>query len=136
METDKKKDLGILVVRLVLGAILLVGGLNMVMSFFNGPTLSSFTKSLEGSGIIYPEIVALICLASFIIVGISLILGIFVRFSAVLGILVVIFFIVFLQWKNGLSVYVGGMEYSLLILSNFILLFLTGAGEYSLYRGK
>ena len=119
----EEKSLVYLLIRLVLGGIFLYHGISKL-----GNANTAWVEYMESVKI--PKIVAQIAIFIEIIIGITLILGIFTRFYALVGLL---FMIVAFYIAHRQDPIVGekGCSYQILILILCIALLITGSGKYA-----
>lgn len=116
-------DLAIVILRLILGVILLVHGVQKIRGW--GGTLKGFKKMGFKPGALWLGIATVIEVGG----GLLLILGLFTQIIALLVALQFIIVILKLKWRQGLA---GGYEFDLLILGAALLLATVGGGAYDL----
>jgi putative oxidoreductase len=123
MQKDIFLNLGLLVLRVSLGAIFGAHGLKKVLGLLNLSGIEDFLKTLADIGV-----------SPVIFWGVFLILGILPRLSAAaIGIVMVVAVITIYGAKSFLMPF-GGPEYQLLILAVCLSIILTGAGKFSLFN--
>ncbi len=123
IHTFHHPDAGILFMRIAVGSIFLVHGiqklqnLDQVVGFF----------AMLGLGAFWAYLVAVVETLG----GLALLLGAFTRYAAVL--LAAVSLVAFLKvhWENGFLVGNGGYEFVLVLFLSAIALFLSGSGRYS-----
>ena len=130
----KKADIGYLVLRLALGAVFVMHGLNKILpAQFPGPStgVSDFATSLAGMGVPVPDIMAWVVAVTELGGGALVILGLFPQIAALglLGIMVVA--IVKVHFKNGFFL-PGGYEFATILGGAALTIVIGGAGEFSL----
>ncbi len=119
----KYKGCALMLLRIAVGVVFVYHGWikfdNMVgtIGFFSGIGLSSFWAY------------AVTCVE--LLGGIALIVGFNTRIAAMLGAVIMIVAIAKVHWSNGFSAIGGGYEYQFLLLVNFIVLAIMGAGKHS-----
>ncbi|MCZ6794215.1 MAG: DoxX family protein [Planctomycetota bacterium] len=143
-------DLGLLFMRLTLGAIFVVHGIGKVMAF------EGFSKNIAGIGLEPSGLLAVCAVAAELGGGLLLILGIFPRIGAlsigaVMAAAIVLvhgqhgFGLVFrataeeiARWKDvqGAKIVPNGVEYNLALLAMCVHLVLVGGGKISLLRSE
>ncbi len=123
-------DLGLLILRVVLGLIMIYHGLPKLMDL--GGTAAGF----EGMGIPLPTLAALFATVAEVGGGLLMILGIATDIAGLLFAIDMLGAIVFVHAKNGLSVANGGIEWPLALLSMALATALAGPGAYAVGRGR
>ena len=123
-------DLGLLLLRLVLGVVFIYHGSQKLFGWFEGSGMEGFTKAVEGLGMTMPSagFNAYAAALSEFGGGILLILGLFVRVAG--------FFLaatmavaVFVVHSGAFAVKSGGMEYALTLGVVSVALCLMGGGR-------
>jgi putative oxidoreductase len=130
----KKADIGYLVLRLALGAVFVMHGLNKIWpAKFPGPStgIPDFATALAGMGVPIPDIMAYVVAATELGGGALVILGLFPQIAALglLGVMVVA--IAKVQFKNGFFL-PGGYEFAMMLGGAALTIVIGGAGEFSL----
>jgi putative oxidoreductase len=128
-------DLGLLVMRLVLGGIFAAHGAQKVFGWFNGAGLDGFAGFLSEQG--YKQADALSAAAGFaeLVGGLLVIFGVFTPLAAA-GLLSVMINAIWLQWDSGLFVEDGGFELELALAGLAAGLVFTGPGRVALDNGR
>lgn len=142
-ETDKQEsgegtrwhgglDLGLLLLRLMLGVTMVAHGSQKVFGLFDGPGIGGFAQSLAGMGFSSTTLLAWVTGFSELVGGLLLALGLFTPLGAA-AILGVTANIVYLKFGSGF--FTGpksGFEYELLLGVVALALLFTGAGRAAL----
>jgi putative oxidoreductase len=131
-------DLGLLILRLVLGGTFLAHGSQKLFGFFGGPGISGFADGLAGYGYRAPEVLALVTGITETVGGALVVLGLFTPLAAaaLLGIMVNT---VWLKYGNGFFLAPdnpGGMELDVLLGGLAAGITLTGPGRVALDKGR
>lgn len=128
-------DLGLLLMRLVLGGILGAHGAQKVFGWFDGAGLDGFAAFLADQG--YQQADALSAAGGFaeLVGGLLVILGVFTPLAAA-GLLSVMINAVWLQWDSGLFAGNGGFELELALAGLAAGLVFTGPGRVALDNGR
>lgn len=128
-------DLGLLLLRVGLGAVIGGHGLQKVFGLFNGPGLDGFRGLLEGSGYRYPQILSYVGSLTELIAGALLILGFVTPLAAAaaLGTTINAWFVADLA-DPGFAFFVGngGQEHEMLLVVLAGAVAFAGPGRYSL----
>lgn len=128
-------DLGLLLLRVGLGAVLLGHGLQKAFGLFDGPGIDGYRQLLEGSGYRYPEILAYVGSLTELVAGGLLILGLVtpVAAAAALATTINVWFVADLA-QPGFAFFVanGGQEYEMLLVVLAAAVAFAGPGRYSL----
>lgn len=123
-------SLGLLVLRIVVGAIFAAHGAQKVFEFTLPGTIGSF----EGMGVPLPEIAAPVVAFVELIGGILLIVGFLTRPVAILLAIDMLVALVLVHLPAGLWVGDGGYEFVAVLGAVALALVFTGAGRFSLDR--
>ncbi|GAB3564279.1 hypothetical protein GCM10027445_07840 [Amycolatopsis endophytica] len=124
-------DLGLLVLRLALGAIMGAHGLQKVFGLFGGPGLDGTARMLESMGYTaQPTLLAWITGLSELIGAVLIVLGLFTQIGAA-ALLGVTANIVYVQWSGGFFE-PRGFEFELLLAAVAFALLFTGSGRIAL----
>lgn len=128
-------DLGLLIMRLVLGGILTAHGAQKVFGWFGGDGLDGFATFLADQG--YQQADALSAAGGFaeLVGGLLVILGVFTPLAAA-GLLAVMVNAIWLQWDSGLFAENGGFELELALAGLAAGLIFTGPGRIALDNGR
>lgn len=121
----------LLVLRLTVGGVMLVHGLQK-LGYFGGGGWSGSMGFLTGMGI--PALIAALVILGESLGALSLILGFLSRFCALSIGIIMIGAIALVHGKNGFSAGNGGYEMHLLILGSCLTLVLAGGGKWSIDR--
>jgi putative oxidoreductase len=123
-------SLGLLVLRVVIGAVFAAHGAQKIFEF----TLAGTVGSFAGMGIPLPEIAAPVVAFLELIGGILLVLGLFTRPVGILLAIDMVVALVAVHLPAGLWVGEGGYEFVAVLGAGALALALTGAGRFSLDR--
>jgi putative oxidoreductase len=128
-------DIGLLIIRLVLGGIMAAHGAQKVFSWFNGAGLDGFATFLTEQG--YRQADALSAAAGFaeLVGGLLVVLGVFTPLAAA-GLLSVMINAIWLQWDSGLFLSDGGFEFELALAGMAAGLVFAGPGRVALDNGR
>jgi putative oxidoreductase len=128
-------DIGLLIIRLVLGGIMAAHGAQKVFGWFNGAGLDGFATFLTDQG--YRQTDALSAAAGFaeLVGGLLVVFGVFTPLAAA-GLLAVMINAIWLQWDSGLFLAAGGFEFELALAGMAAGLVFTGPGRVSLDNGR
>ncbi|GGS52291.1 MULTISPECIES: DoxX family protein [Actinokineospora] len=124
-------DLGLLVLRVVLGALVLAHGLQKVFGILEGPGIEGFATVLTAFGFQQATLLAWITGVTELVAGLLLIIGLFTpaAASAVVGILISAIWV-----RVDVNLFAGGVELETIYLAAAFALLFTGAGHISLDR--
>ncbi len=126
-------DVAILILRLVLGVIFVVHGMQKLFGAFEGAGIEGLTQMLSSLGFGVPLFWAWVLAISEFLAGIFLILGVLPRLSASLIAVIMAVAIATVHGPAGFFAMQGGFEYQLLTIAACVSLILTGAGKYSFF---
>lgn len=127
-------DLGLLVLRLALGAVFLLHGAQKMFGAFGGPDTEAFAGALAEMGFREPAALALITGGTELAAGGLLVLGLFTPLAAA-GVVGVMANAVFLDLGNGLFL-PDGFEYQAVLGALGLGLMFTGPGRVALDKGR
>ncbi|MEV4737250.1 MULTISPECIES: DoxX family protein [unclassified Microbacterium] len=122
---------GLLVLRIVVGAVFLAHGAQKIFEFTLAGTIGSFA----GMGVPLPEIAAPVVAFVELIGGGMLVLGLFTRLAGVLLAVDMLVALVLVHLPAGLWVGDGGYEFVAVLGAVALALAFTGAGRFSVDRG-
>ncbi|HUC75494.1 MAG TPA: DoxX family protein [Vicinamibacterales bacterium] len=125
-------DAGLLLVRLVFGALMAAHGAQKLLGWFGGYGLTGTGAFMEGLGFRPGQVFAAAAGLAESVGGLLLALGLFVPAAATLVIAVMTVAIGSVHWGNGLFAATNGIEAPVLYASAFAALTLIGPGLYSL----
>jgi putative oxidoreductase len=125
-------DVGLLVLRLVLGVIFIGHGAQKLFGSFGGPRISGFAKMLEQLGVKHAKPMAILAGLAEFVGGILVILGFLTPLAALVLIGVMIVAVLTVHLKNGFFNTNGGYEFNLALAGMALTLLIIGAGAYSL----
>ena len=125
-------DLGLLLVRIVVGALLAAHGLQKLTGWFGGPGLAGNTGFLEGLGYRRPRQMAWLHGVGETAAGVLVVLGLLTPLASATIIAVMLNAAIAVHAPNGLWVQQGGYEYPLVLTAVAAGLALTGPGSIAL----
>jgi putative oxidoreductase len=125
-------DLGLLLVRLVVGLTLASHGAQKLFGWFGGYGLAGTGGFMEQLGFHPGRRAALMAGLAEGVGGLLLALGAATPLAATVIVAVMLVAIVSVHWSKGFFNHVGGFEYLLVLAAAAISLVLTGPGRYSL----
>jgi len=121
-------DLGLLVLRVALAAVLLYHGVPKLMNF------SATVGAFQSMHLPAPSLTAGFALIAEVIGGILLLIGVAVDIAALLVIVDMLGAIALVHWPNGFDFTKGGWEHPFTILCMALTLALTGPGRRTIKR--
>ena len=135
------QDLGLMLLRWAVGALLIGHGLQKAFGWWGGPGLGGFEDSLAAMGFKYADMLTYIVTGGQILAGVLLILGLFTPLAAAGALAYLV---------NGLLVEVtaahdelrlsdfltDGHEYKLVLIAAVVAIILIGPGRYGLDAGR
>jgi len=127
-------DLAILVLRLGLGIMFAAHGAQKALGLFSGPGIAGFSKMLSGMGFTPAIFWAYLAANTELIGGLFLILGICVRSSAVMLLILISVAALKVHLAKGFFLSGGGFEYAFIIAVICIALIFLGAGKFAIIR--
>ncbi|WP_455675998.1 DoxX family protein [Pradoshia sp.] len=126
------EDVGILIVRLVVGGLFLAHGAQKLFGWFRGAGLVGTAGWFESIDIKPGFFMALMVGIIEFIGGLFLMIGLFTPFAAVLLAVTMICAIVKVHWQNGIWNTDNGYEYNLVLFAILAAIALIGAGKYAI----
>lgn len=124
-------DVGLLVLRVVLGVIFAAHGAQKLFGSFGGPGLKGVAGFHEQLGIRPPYLMAVLAGLAEFIGGILIAVGFLTSLAAVALILVMAVAALTVHLKNGFFSQNGGYEYNLALAAMALTLLIAGAGAFS-----
>ena len=122
-----------LLLRVLVGSIFIFHGYGKLMAVVSGPGLGEFAAAwIEPSGLPFPIVLAHLALITEVVGGICIILGLFTRVWALTGAGMMYLIIFFIRDPSVFRASQGGIEFDLTLAVIFTVLFIKGAGDYSL----
>lgn len=125
-------DLGLLIIRLVVGLTMIGHGAQKLFGWFGGYGPKGTGGWLESIGIKPGVMMAVIAGLCELVGGLLFAAGLFTQVGAILIVLVMVVAILKVHGKNGYWVTTNGFEYNLVLIAVAIGVALIGAGSYSL----
>jgi putative oxidoreductase len=127
-------DFGLLILRVCLGAMFALHGMQKLFGSFGGPGISGFSKYLTSLGFAPATLWAYVAGCTELLGGLLLVLGLFTRGAAAWLCVFIIIAAVKVHLYNGFFLQNGGFEYPFIIASVCIALAIMGGGKYSLIK--
>jgi putative oxidoreductase len=128
-------DVGLLLMRLVLGAIFAAHGAQKVFGWFGGPGLDGFARILAEQGFEQTDVLSAAVGFAEVVGGLLVVLGVFTPLAAA-GLLGVMINAIWLKWHSGLFVETGGFELELALAALAAGIVLTGPGRVAMDNGR
>jgi putative oxidoreductase len=128
-------DLGLLIMRVVLGGIFAAHGAQKVFGWWNGPGLDGFADNVGDLGFNQTDVLAAVIGFTELVGGVLVVLGLFTPLAAA-GLLAVAINAVWIKWGNGLFLADDGFEAELALAGLAAGLTLTGPGRIALDNGR
>jgi putative oxidoreductase len=129
--TSATHDLGLLLVRLILGIVLMFHGSQKLFGWFDGPGMEGFTEYLTKLDIPMPEASAYLSAITEFAGGALLVLGLLTRLVAVPVVVNMLVAVVAVH-AHEFAAAKGGMEYALMLCVVALAIVFTCAGRFSL----
>jgi len=135
------QDLGLLLLRLAVGAMLIGHGLQKAFGWWNGPGFGGFSESLSDMGFRYADILTYVATAGQIAAGVLLVLGLFTPVAAAGALAYLINGVLaeatIAHQEARLSDFLtDGHEYKLVLICVVAAIILIGPGRYGLDAGR
>lgn len=129
------QDLGLLLLRVGLGALLIVHGLRKLFGWWGGQGLSGFKDSIADSGYQYADILSYVAIGGQIVAGVLLVLGMFSPLAAAGALAYLLNGVLSgISADGGIRNFAfflpGGHEYQLVLVVLAAAIVLTGPGRY------
>ena len=125
------EDMGLLIVRLIVGGLFLAHGAQKWFGWFGGAGLRGTAGWLEAIDIKPGMFMAFMVGGIEFLGGLFLIIGLLTPFAATLLAVTMLSAVVKVHWRNGLWNTDNGYEYNLVLIAILLCLILTGGGEYA-----
>ena len=126
----KNNDVALLLLRIVLGVVFFVHGAQKVFGWFGGSGIDKWVGFMESMNISKP--IAYSAAYGEMIFGITLILGIYTKVSALAAFIFMLFAIYLVHWEKGFFVNKGGYEYALVLAIASLSLYFSDGGNYKI----
>ncbi|KHD85890.1 DoxX family protein [Heyndrickxia ginsengihumi] len=128
------EDLGLLIIRLVIGLTFVGHGAQKLFGWFGGTGVSKTGEWLESIGIKPGGKIWAICAGIFELVGgLLFTTGVLTWLGSSLIVIIMIDAIITVHGRNGFWLTNGGYEYNLVLIAITVGVALTGPGRYSLF---
>ncbi|MGH3493342.1 MAG: DoxX family protein [Sciscionella sp.] len=128
-------DLGLFVLRAVVGVVVGAHGMQHLFGSFSGPGITGFTEFLGKSGYANTTVLAYLTGWTELVGGGFLLLGLLTPLAAA-GLLGVLANAVYLKYSGGLFAAHGGYELELVLAAAALSLLFTGPGRWALDNGR
>jgi putative oxidoreductase len=125
-------DAGLLILRLVIGALFVGHGLQKLAGWFGGHGIDGTTGFFASLGLRPARAWAIAAGTGEVLGGLGLALGLLTPFAAAAIIAVMLSAVALVHWSKGLWVTAGGYEYNLALIAAAAVVGMMGAGRYSL----
>jgi len=132
----KSASLGLLLIRLMVGAVFIYHGCQLLFGAWGGPGLDGFAGYLETIGVPYSHTSALLSALAEFVGGISLVTGAFLRLMAIPLVFNMVVAIFTAHAGKGFDSQKGGFEYPLTLAVVVVGLAIIGPGAYALGRRR
>ena len=109
----KNKDVGILLLRVILGIVFFVHGAQKVLGWFGGSGMEKWTSFMNNVNM--PKPISYIAAYTEMLFGITLIIGLYTKISAMIAFIFMLFAIYLVHLEKGFFVNKGGYEYALVL---------------------
>ncbi len=135
------QDLGLMLLRWAVGALLVAHGLQKAFGWWGGPGLDGFEDSLVAAGFKYADILTYVVTGAQILAGVLLILGLFTPLAAA-GALAYLINGLLVEAMNAhndarlADFLTDGHEYKVIVIAAVIAIILAGPGRYGLDAGR
>ncbi|OHV05732.1 DoxX family protein [Mycobacterium talmoniae] len=135
------QDLGLLLLRLALGALLVVHGLQKLFGWWGGQGLTGFKNSLSDTGYQYADILSYVAVGGQIVAGVLLVLGLFTPVAAAGALAYLLNGVLAAASAHGGVRHLAffgpdGQEYQITLIAIAAALVLTGPGKYGFDAGR
>jgi putative oxidoreductase len=127
-------DVGLLVLRIVVGAFFVGHGAQKLFGWFGGHGIAATGAAFEGMGLRPGRTMAAIAGISELTSGVLFAAGLLTPLAAALLIAVMTLAIAIVHWRHGPWVTEGGWEYNLVLIAVAFAVTAVGPGKYSLDR--
>ncbi len=128
-------DLGLLVLRLVLGGTFIAHGCQKLFGLFGGPGIGGFAAALAGYGFRAPGVLSVVTGVTELLGGALVVLGLLTPLAAA-GLLGIMVNTIILKWSDGFFAGSGGFELDLALAGMATALILSGPGRAALDRNR
>ena len=130
--SETRKDIGLLLIRIMVGIVFMFHGSQKLFGIFDGPGLGGFAGYLESLGMPFPFVNSILAACAEFFGGLALLLGFgfpWINIPVAFTMLVA----AYTHW-GAFSVQSNGMEYPLTLAFIVIGLAFTGAGQYRIWN--
>jgi len=133
MTRDNTLNFSMFVLRMILGIIFMAHGAQKLFGMFGGIGIDGTTKMVEGLGLPYPDILAIVWACVEFVGGIFFVLGITSRWTATAIVTLMLVSTFKINMAYGFFIQNGGIEYNLLVIGSCIPLIFIGGGSWSVW---
>ncbi|WP_314587343.1 DoxX family protein [Paenibacillus terrigena] len=125
-------DVGILIIRLVIGLLFIGHGAQKLFGIFGGHGLRGTAGWLESIGMKPGMLMALMAGGGELVGGLLFASGVWLTIGVALIVITMLVSIITVHGKNGLWITAGGYEYNLVLIAVAVGIALIGGGQYTL----
>ncbi len=123
-------SLALFILRIALGSVFVLHGMQKVFGLFGGEGLQHFVQWLATMGV--PAWLGYVAAFGELVSGCMLLLGIYAQLGALIVLANMIVAIYLVHWGHGYFLQTGGLEYSLTLLLMALSILVGGPGAYSI----
>lgn len=133
ISNDLLQDIGLLLIRVMIGVVFIYHGSQKLFGFFDGQGLAGFTSQLSQMQLPFPQYGAVLAASAEFFGGLAFILGAWTRIAAI-PLATTMFVATFFVHRHAFSIQNHGMEYALTLGVIIVAIGLMGPGRISLGR--
>ena len=131
LDHERRRDLGLLFIRAIVGTVFLFHGLQKLFGAFEGPGLIGFAGYLAQQGVPLPQVSAVLAASAEFLGGLALLTGVGTAVAAV-PLVATMLVASFAMHGGAFDSLKGGMEYPLTLALTVAGIGLTGPGRWTL----
>ena len=128
---ERKLQFALFVVRVTLGLVFFLHGMQKVFGAFDGPGLNGFANSMADVTSVMPKLTAYAVAFGELLAGVALLLGCFHRLAATVIILIMLGAMYPVTWSNGFFITDNGYEYNLTLIALSVAILMGGPGAWA-----